>query len=119
MDMRRYRGKYLLPERVLLYQYSYFSHAAGGESPAKLSVSVGRESDGFVDYEYELFITPSATGRIESIERLKNGYLIKKFPEGIDAAASAILDDIVDCGNRSRTSDLSILVDKYGVLELV
>jgi len=64
-------------------------------------------------YHASLFIHPDSAGKILKIERLINGYLIKKFPDNIDTSATDILDKVVQLSTGVKTCDFSILRDQY------
>lgn len=108
VDMRAYIGKIVDTRNIKKQRYKYYSDGGGGDHKPAMSIFVDHVPGEFFGRTYTLSIHLGKTGRIERIERLRNGYLIKKYPEDIDKKARGIMKDITPA---DADGELESLVD--------
>lgn len=108
VDMRSYIGKTVDTKGIKKHPYKYYSDGGGGDHMPTLLILAGFVQGAFFGRRYVLGIHLGKTGRIERIERLSNGYLIKKYPDDIDKKARGIMKDITPA---DADGELESLVD--------
>ncbi len=126
MDLRHYIKKKVIPERVLHYEYRYYSHIAGKGSPAGLYIAFANEDNLDNDFSVHFIIglNLDIKGRILSSRRLE-GYLldfyyVDRFPSVIEDKAEQFLNDITDSDKNNQVAvNLDLLKDEYGEWERV
>lgn len=108
VDMRAYIGKRVDPRQVSGYTYLFYGDGGGYDHAPVLSILVEKVKGEYFDRSYTLHIHLDLTAKITSVERLSNGYLIKKFPDDVDKKARQIMSDIITTNTRA---DLMMLKD--------
>lgn len=118
MDLRKYIRKSIDVQRVLNYEYLYYSRFVPEQGRPHLCLII-EECDGSADKPgYQLSITLDQRGRIKEILRHQRMYSAgssnRKFPVDIEDKAESILEDIVKPGSAINLNDFRILDDRCG-----
>ena len=121
MDLRKCRKKRIDAAKVLNYEYSYYSYSGSEYGKPCLCIIIEQNKETVSSPSYELMIKFDHSGIITEIMRLKKifgaGSLIKKFPASVEEKAETILDDIIISATAANNHNLSLLHDKYGVVQ--